>query len=115
MIQIIKFHLGQSSIIILWETWLLILNNMSRIFYDHLTNFAKIEKLIKTSATSADEKEELWKIVDEIVHHKVMGCILWRSEEHTSELQSHSDLVCRLLLEKKKQLARGLTQASKMV
>src|SRR5260221_9148262 len=27
---------------------------------------------------------------------------LARSEEHTSELQSHSDLVCRLLLEKKK-------------
>src|SRR5438132_8643376 len=29
-------------------------------------------------------------------------CSLRRSEEHTSELQSHSDLVCRLLLEKKK-------------
>src|SRR5438034_7993184 len=28
--------------------------------------------------------------------------VLKRSEEHTSELQSHSDLVCRLLLEKKK-------------
>src|SRR5947207_3997855 len=28
--------------------------------------------------------------------------LYWRSEEHTSELQSHSDLVCRLLLEKKK-------------
>src|SRR5947207_14346338 len=27
-----------------------------------------------------------------------------RSEEHTSELQSHSDLVCRLLLEKKKKM-----------
>src|SRR2546421_5256746 len=27
-----------------------------------------------------------------------------RSEEHTSELQSRSDLVCRLLLEKKKQI-----------
>src|SRR5438132_9197005 len=27
----------------------------------------------------------------------------YRSEEHTSELQSHSDLVCRLLLEKKKE------------
>src|SRR6266536_6307654 len=26
----------------------------------------------------------------------------WRSEEHTSELQSRVDLVCRLLLEKKK-------------
>src|SRR5438034_8179290 len=31
-----------------------------------------------------------------------------RSEEHTSELQSHSDLVCRLLLEKKR-AARRLT------
>src|SRR5260221_8208832 len=29
-----------------------------------------------------------------------------RSEEHTSELQSHSDLVCRLLLEKKKRHPR---------
>src|SRR6202012_6208219 len=30
-----------------------------------------------------------------------------RSEEHTSELQSHSDIVCRLLLEKKIQRAMG--------
>src|SRR5438132_10542187 len=29
-----------------------------------------------------------------------------RSEEHTSELQSHSDLVCRLLLEKKKYISK---------
>src|SRR5437773_12305621 len=28
-----------------------------------------------------------------------------RSEEHTSELQSHHDLVCRLLLEKKKKMS----------
>src|SRR2546421_3317701 len=42
-----------------------------------------------------------------------------RSEEHTSELQSRSDLVCRLLLEKKKQVSHppyvvdvGLTQAA---
>src|SRR2546427_2287726 len=27
--------------------------------------------------------------------------VLWRSEEHTSELQSQSNIVCRLLLEKK--------------
>src|SRR5438034_7589446 len=35
----------------------------------------------------------------------VIGALVYvgaRSEEHTSELQSHSDLVCRLLLEKKK-------------
>src|SRR5260370_10010135 len=32
--------------------------------------------------------------------------VLNRSEEHTSELQSHLNLVCRLLLEKKKQTSR---------
>src|SRR5437867_10431898 len=32
----------------------------------------------------------------------VGGKSVWRSEEHTSELQSPYDLVCRLLLEKKK-------------
>src|SRR5256886_3810645 len=31
-----------------------------------------------------------------------MPDFFWRSEEHTSELQSQSNLVCRLLLEKKK-------------
>src|SRR5260221_3369988 len=33
-----------------------------------------------------------------------------RSEEHTSELQSHSDLVCRLLLEKQKNLCDSFTR-----
>src|SRR5260370_23620371 len=33
----------------------------------------------------------------------------WRSEEHTSELQSHLNLVCRLLLEKKKQTCSCVT------
>src|SRR2546430_8508485 len=32
----------------------------------------------------------------------------WRSEEHTSELQSQSNLVCRLLLEKKKKTSNAL-------
>src|SRR2546427_8535040 len=32
----------------------------------------------------------------------VVSCFQLRSEEHTSELQSQSNLVCRLLLEKKK-------------
>src|SRR2546430_11956166 len=33
-----------------------------------------------------------------------------RSEEHTSELQSQSNLVCRLLLEKKKEVILSMTQ-----
>src|SRR6266540_5670109 len=35
-----------------------------------------------------------------VVPYSLMSVV--RSEEHTSELQSHHDLVCRLLLEKKK-------------
>src|SRR5260370_14448895 len=34
----------------------------------------------------------------------VSAQIIYRSEEHTSELQSHLNLVCRLLLEKKKNI-----------
>src|SRR5260221_8870089 len=37
----------------------------------------------------------------------ITGMTDLRSEEHTSELQSHSDLVCRLLLEKKKRRREG--------
>src|SRR5438132_7396406 len=44
------------------------------------------------SRSSRRAREEA---IPKIVDHE-------RSEEHTSELQSHSDLVCRLLLEKKK-------------
>src|SRR5438132_6594243 len=39
---------------------------------------------------------------DDACTHKSGRLASRRSEEHTSELQSHSDLVCRLLLEKKK-------------
>src|SRR2546427_9564783 len=43
-------------------------------------------------------------------------CVARRSEEHTSELQSQSNLVCRLLLEKKKNKTetRGQTRLRKL-
>src|SRR5438132_4634695 len=40
--------------------------------------------------------------VRRLTSHTTRSTPSCRSEEHTSELQSHSDLVCRLLLEKKK-------------
>src|SRR5437868_10652654 len=40
-----------------------------------------------------------WRIVDRMVALCLHGCDKCRSEEHTSELQSRFDLVCRLLLE----------------
>src|SRR5260221_2334715 len=36
----------------------------------------------------------------------ICGAFAERSEEHTSELQSHSDIVCRLLLEKETEMPR---------
>src|SRR5919205_3474789 len=41
-------------------------------------------------------------LANAIRRRALQRCIAGRSEEHTSELQSHSDLVCRLLLAKKK-------------
>src|SRR5215211_9425553 len=41
---------------------------------------------------------------DPLIVERFEGFVGGRSEEHTSELQSHSDLVCRLLLEKKKKI-----------
>src|SRR3989475_8386058 len=52
----------------------------------------KVRQLAKKSALNARAREEALFVV--------------RSEEHTSELQSQSNLVCRLLLEKKKNKKR---------
>src|SRR5260221_5090722 len=59
-------------------------------------------------ADLADERERLQEALGlaispvERIEGSAMWCDFDRSEEHTSELQSHSDLVCRLLLDKKK-------------
>src|SRR2546421_7382077 len=45
----------------------------------------------------------------QILHHRRRRRHDQRSEEHTSELQSRSDLVCRLLLEKKKKMNESIT------
>src|SRR5947207_5395076 len=48
-----------------------------------------------------DYDEWMTRPADPLLHRQYAQRICRRSEEHTSELQSHSDLVCRLLLEKK--------------
>src|SRR5205085_12158305 len=55
-----------------------------------LTDWPKPASLLPALATSPDA----------VAFGEVY--LTWRSEEHTSELQSQSNLVCRLLLEKKK-------------
>src|SRR5260221_6366932 len=53
-------------------------------------------------------------VINPAVLHKTAAGF-WRSEEHTSELQSHSDLVCRLLLEKKKVLEDTLRRRHEQI
>src|SRR5260221_3668094 len=54
---------------------------------------------VDTRVSSASSKSTIGSISARMVSR--IESNMWRSEEHTSELQSHSDLVCRLLLEKK--------------
>ena len=49
---------------------------MSRLFYDHLTIFEKIAPRIGMHMSTPIEREEVWHIIDEITHHKVIGSVL---------------------------------------
>ena len=59
---------------------------MSKLFYDHLITLDEIEVVIKKNASSKEEKEELWALVDEIVTHKVLEKVLDKlPREHHEE------------------------------
>jgi hypothetical protein len=63
---------------------------MSRIFYDHLIILEEVEFHINKVAKTPVEKEELWGLVDEIVHHRVLAAILAKLPE-----ENHSDFLNR--------------------
>src|SRR2546430_7004056 len=67
-------------------------------FHDHPSQvFEVLEERFRGLAL-----RQLAKTEDVPQHHQIRNQAPDRSEEHTSELQSQSNLVCRLLLEKKK-------------
>lgn len=51
---------------------------MSKLFFDNLLDFEEVEVFIKNSASSKEELEELWGLVDNLVNHKVLEKILDR-------------------------------------
>src|SRR2546421_9447961 len=61
-----------------------------------------LRQLVQQGGQAARRRDELRSAGAQLVHQGAHAGALARSEEHTSELQSRSDLVCRLLLEKKK-------------
>src|SRR5207237_9950707 len=71
-------------------------------FVRERTQLSGTFKLVASSAESTRRVSPLGSIVErELVVAALLGTAASRSEEHTSELQSHLNLVCRLLLEKK--------------
>ena len=49
---------------------------MSKVYYDHLLILDEIEEIVKKHAKSQEEKEELWNLIDEIVHHRALDFVL---------------------------------------
>lgn len=59
---------------------------MSKLFFDHLIVLDDVDKQIKKISNSLEEREELWRLVDEIVYHRVFDVIFGRlPKEHHEE------------------------------
>src|SRR2546427_5103610 len=74
------------------------------------SEFVERETALIKIHTRQEDRAEALRIAD-IFRGKVVDST--RSEEHTSELQSQSNLVCRLLLEKKKKKQNNARQPTK--
>src|SRR2546421_1875113 len=85
--------------------------------YTTLFRSIKINEIVFLKMIGMKEKEgsENWDVIigpsAPMFSFRFKEIWQYRSEEHTSELQSRSDLVCRLLLEKKKITKRKKTSA----
>lgn len=55
---------------------------MSKLFYDHLVDLSELERLVKKHVKDEAARHEIYQLVDEIVHHRVVGCILDKLPEH---------------------------------
>src|SRR5260370_22130928 len=65
-----------------------------------------LDAKVRTPLHAAQAPSVPWLYGGPLWKYNGRVCVTRRSEEHTSELQSHLNLVCRLLLEKKKHQER---------
>src|SRR2546427_6285053 len=72
--------------------------------FPYTTLFRSFKKFDKTWALTKKSTVKYGRTSPERTYEDAMKRRTSRSEEHTSELQSQSNLVCRLLLEKKKEI-----------
>src|SRR2546426_6141640 len=90
--------------------------------FPYTTLFRSVEHIARTALERAIGQPALWThfantstlaafwALPEAERRRIWGDPIDRSEEHTSELQSPCNLVCRLLLEKKKKKQHTYTQ-----
>src|SRR5258708_31944367 len=86
------------------EIYTLSLHDALPIWQDHVREIRGLGEKDVLNDQVAERGERLARMVHvRIRHGRIFAHNVHRSEEHTSELQSPDHLVCRLLLEKKKQ------------
>jgi hypothetical protein len=62
---------------------------MSKLFFDHLLVLDEVDVEIRKTASSKEEREDLEVLVDEIVHHRILCCLLTKlPREHHEEFLS---------------------------
>src|SRR5437588_2192094 len=74
--------------------------------FPYTTLFRSRQRLVEPLTVAADAADDIGEQFGISFAVELAIDLAARSEEHTSELQSHSDLVCRLLLEKKKKTSQ---------
>lgn len=62
---------------------------MTMIFYDRLVVLDGLDRKLKKMVSSNEELQEMWGMIEELVHHRIMGCVLDRlpAEKHQDFLQ----------------------------
>lgn len=83
---------------------------MSKVFYDRFVALEHIEKEVNKIAHTKEEREELWQIIDEYIHQRMIGKILHKlPKDHHEEFlnkfidEPHSDEHFGYLTEKVKE------------
>lgn len=51
---------------------------MSKIFYDHLIVIEDVDERIDKLGLSPEHRQEIYQLIDEMIHHRILGCVLDR-------------------------------------
>src|SRR5437867_8828452 len=91
-----------------FQSWVVVtaILSLSRIFFSKIFYNIPVKVRLSRRGAPSNDLDDIPRFSPDRSYRRVCGLYVGylegRSEEHTSELQSPYDLVCRLLLEKKK-------------